>query len=127
MPDPKKDVKALTTRQQKASTLVDTPPLGHLQALVLCELAVLGKEAYGYKVLEAISHAAGVWLNAPDVYGSIRRLLDKELIEHVETRPQASGPPVKVYKLTAAGHTNLKETAAHHRALAAHFASRGKG
>lgn len=118
MPRSKTDYQALTTRQHATSALVDDPPLGHLQALVLKKLHDLYPDAYGFKVLETLSLDAGVWLDTPDVYASIRRLLAKELIRHTETRPQPGGPPVKIYKLEAAGRAALKATAAHYRAVA---------
>jgi DNA-binding PadR family transcriptional regulator len=108
----------LPARHGQITALLDEPPVGHLQALVLHKLDRLGKNAYGYKVLEGLSIDSGVWIDHVQIYTTIRKLLDKELIELAETRPQKGGPPVKVYKLTAAGRAALKAVTAHHTALA---------
>jgi DNA-binding PadR family transcriptional regulator len=127
MPRAKTNYKGLVTRQQATSALVDDPPLGHLQALVLHKLATLGRDAYGFKVLESLSGDAGVWLDAPDVYLAIRKLVGKDLIKLVETRSQGGGAPVKVYEITVAGEAALKITTAHHRAVADQLERQEKG
>lgn len=92
--------------------------MGHLQALVLCKLLELGKEACGFRVLEGLSLDSGVWMDHSQIYATIRKLADKEFIVHVETRKQTHGPPLKIYQLTAAGRAALDATTEHHSAVA---------
>ena len=97
------------------------PPLGALQAMVLKKMDELGDEAFGYKVLEELMLETGEWFDPSLIYGTIRKLVDKDrgFIEYVGTRPSPDGgPPLKMYKMTAAGRAAIKATAAHHRALA---------
>ncbi len=115
----KKQIVGLVRRAEQEVPLLDDPPIGHLQAIVLKKLDDLGSEAYGYNVLERLSLEAGVWIDPSQVYASIRKLLDKGLLELVGLRPQSSGPPLKIYKLTAAGRAALKATAEHHCEVAA--------
>ena len=95
--------------------------MGHLQAIILKKLDQLGEEAFGFNVVEKLSLETGVWIDPSQVYASIRKLLDekKKFIEHVDTRrSEDGGPPLKIYKLTAAGRAALKSVAAHHQAVA---------
>ena len=109
----------LARRSDEHVALLDDPPVGHLQAIVLKRLDVLGRDASGYSVLEGLSIDTGVWIDPSQIYASIRKLVDKELISLAETRPQPGGPPLKIYQLTAAGRAALKTTAEHHREVAA--------
>ncbi len=106
-------------RGERQVPLLDEPPVGFMQAIVLKLLDEMGPEqAYGYNVLEHITLETGVWIDPGLVYGSIRKLLDKELIEENGTRPQPNGPPLKLYKVSAAGRAALKSAFAHYQALA---------
>ena len=110
----------LSPRMSREVPLLDEPPLGHLQAIILKKLEDLGDEAFGYNVLEQLSIESAVWMDHTQIYSSIRRLLDKQppLIVLAATRRQRRGPPLKIYKLTAAGRAALKSTALHYRAVA---------
>jgi DNA-binding PadR family transcriptional regulator len=120
MPVKTNRLELLSSRASQDVPLLDDPPVGHLQAIVLKKLDELGKEAFGFNVLEQLSLETGVWIDPSQVYASIRKLVnDKGYIEHVETRrSQEGGPPLKIYKLTAAGRAALKTVAAHHQAVA---------
>ena len=105
-----------------ANPLLDEPPLGHLQALILDKLDELGTDAFGYRVLEELSLEAGnAWIDPATVYGTLRSLKGKHrYIEKVGTRVSPrGGPPMKIYRVTQAGRAALKATWAHHRALTA--------
>ena len=109
----------LSSRASQDVPLLDDPPLGHLQAIILKKLDDLGKEAFGFNAIEQLSIETGVWIDPSQVYASIRKLVDKEYIEHIETRRSPDGgPPLKIYRLTAAGRAALKSVAAHHQAVA---------
>lgn len=110
----------------KNIALLDDPPLGHLQFLILHKLDELAREAHGYNVLEQLSLETGVWLDHAAVYGTIRKLLDRELIELAETRPQRGAPPFKIYRLTGPGRAALKGTIAHYDAMAAYIKDKSK-
>ena len=116
----------LSPRMSREVPLLDAPRLGHLQALILKKLDDLGSEAFGYNVLEQLSIESAVWIDHSQIYSSIRRLLDQELIAHVDTRQQKRGPPLKIYKVTAAGRAALKSTAAHYRAVADYLENKRK-
>ena len=111
----------LSSRAKQTVPLLDEPPLGHLQALILKKLDELGSEAFGYNVLEQLSLQTLVWIDPSAIYSAIRRMSseEKKYIELVEERksPQG-GPPLKIYKLTAAGRAALRSVAAHHQAVA---------
>lgn len=117
-------VLGLPSRFSREIALLDDPPMGHLQAVVAHKLDQLGKSAYGYKALEEISCDVSARIDHSQVYGAIHKLLNKEFIVLVETRPQQGGPPLKIYKLTAAGQDALKRTIEHHTALASYFSSK---
>ena len=109
----------VSARTSQAAPLLDDPPVGHLQAVVLKQLDVLGRNAYGFKVIEEITLVTGVWIDASQVYAAIRKLEGKGFIELSERRRSADGgPPLKVFKLTASGRAALKAVSAHHTALA---------
>jgi DNA-binding PadR family transcriptional regulator len=109
----------LSPRSARSVPLLDDPPLGHLQALILKTLDDLGSDAFGYGALEKLSIESGVWIDHSQIYATIRRFLNRDppLIEHVTTREQKRGPPLKIYKLTVAGRAALKATAVHYRAV----------
>lgn len=114
------------SKQHTTIPLLDEPPLGHVQAVILKTLDDLGKDAYGYSALQTIAQVTGVWLNHAQVYTILRKLAEPAktdpMIEHTETRPSTGGgPPFKVYKLTAAGRAALKATHAHHKALVSYL------
>jgi DNA-binding PadR family transcriptional regulator len=109
----------LKRRAERPVPLLDAPPLGHLQAIIMRRFDDLGTEAYGFNVLEGLSLEYGVWIDQSQIYNAIRRLVADELIELAETRHQAGTPPLKIYHLTAAGRAALDATAAHHKAVAA--------
>src|SRR5690349_22052488 len=100
----------LAPRSARTNPVLDDPVLGHLQALVLKKLDELGPDAFGYNVLQQLSIDCGAWIDHSQIYSAIRRFLDKDppLIEHIDTRPQKRGPPLKIYKLTPAGRAVLK-------------------
>ena len=50
--------------------MLDDPPLGHLQAIVLKKLDELGKQAFGFKVIEELSLETGVWIDPSRRHGS---------------------------------------------------------
>ena len=110
----------LSPRAKQTVPLLDEPPLGHLQALILKKLDDLGSEAFGYNVLEQLSLETLVWIDPSQIYSAIRRMAsgEKAFIELVEERKSpAGGPPLKIYKLTAAGRAALKATVEHYRAV----------
>lgn len=119
MPVKTNRLEVLSSRASLDVPLLDDPPLGHLQAIVLKKLEELGKEAFGFNVLEMLSLETGVWIDPSQIYASIRKLVGKEYVEHVETRRSPDGgPPLKIYRLTAAGRAALKAVAVHHQAVA---------
>jgi DNA-binding PadR family transcriptional regulator len=109
----------LTPRGDARVPVLDQPPIGHLQALILKTLDDLGSEAFGYNVLETLSIELRVWIDHAQIYGAIRRLEVAGMIVKVEERKQSRAPPLKIYRLTATGHTALRDTAEHHAAMAA--------
>lgn len=121
-------LRGLAPRAGQNVPLLDDPPIGHLQAVILKKLDDLGRDAFGYNVLEELSIECGVWIDHSQIYSSIRKLLKRDpepFIEHVETRPSADGgPPLKVYRLTAAGRVALKTTAAHHQAVGEYLSNK---
>ena len=111
----------LTRRAHRSVVVLDEPPLSHLQALILKKLEVLEGEAYGYKVIEGLSLETGVWLDPSQVYTNIKKMsaTGKGFLAEPDIRqPPEGGPPVKVYKLTAAGRAALRSTAEHYQAVA---------
>jgi DNA-binding PadR family transcriptional regulator len=113
----RQEIGGLRRRGQGAIPLLDDPPMGHLQAVVLRTIARLGKDAYGYNVLETLCLENKCWLDHSQIYQIIRRLIkEKGYIELAETRKQASGAPLKIYRLTPDGKAALKACIAHHRA-----------
>ena len=109
--------------------LLDQPPLGHLLALVLSKLEELGDDAFGYKILEALSADAGGFVDHAQVYNAIRNLKDrkpKPFIEQIEERPQAGSPPIKIYAITEAGKQALAQTSRHYAAVAAYLGRKRK-
>lgn len=110
----------LAPRSSHHVPMLDDPPLGHLQAIVAKKMDELGKDASGFKVIEELSVETGVWIDPSQVYASIRKLEGKKgFIERVATRrSEDGGPPLKIYRLTAAGRAALKAVTAHHRAVA---------
>jgi DNA-binding PadR family transcriptional regulator len=118
MPRHKKDDPKLKKRQSSGSVLVNEAPLGFKEALCMRLLMELGDDAYGLKVLELLSEAAGEHLDSAEVYGTLRRLMkDKKLISVVDTRKSEGGPPFKIYAVNADGRKALEVTLAHHRAI----------
>lgn len=127
------DLRDLPSRTSKVVPLLDDPPLGHLQAIVLKVLDDLGPDAFGYNALETLSRICGTRLDHAQVYSSIRKLLKRtEKIDNLEvpvpflqlvgTRKSSDGgPPIKIYKLTPAGRAALETTAHHHAAVAAYL------
>jgi DNA-binding PadR family transcriptional regulator len=119
----------LSSRAKQTVPVLDEPPLGHLQALILKKLDELGSEAFGYNVLEQLSLETLVWIDPSAIYSAIRRMSSEEkgYIELVEERksPQG-GPPLKIYKLTAAGRAALKTTTEHYRAVANYLENKRK-
>jgi len=122
MPVKTRNLGVLAARQSVDVPLLDDPLIGHLQAIILKKLEQLGAEAFGYKVFEQLCIETGVWIDVSQIYSSIRKLADRDppLIEQdgPPRRSPDGGPPLKYYKLTAAGRAALKSTAAHHRAVA---------
>jgi DNA-binding MarR family transcriptional regulator len=122
-----KQVGMLSSRANREVPLLDDPPIGHLQAVVLKKLEALGSEAFGHNVLEQLTLETRVWIDPAQIYTAIRKLLDKDLIDHIETRAQkGGGAPLKIYKVTASGRAAIKTTARHHRALAEYLEERGE-
>ena len=122
MPIKTHKIEMFFARSSKSVPMLDDPLIGHLQAIVLKKLDDLGKDAFGYKVLETLCLETRVFIDPSQIYSSMRKLATRipALIEQVgEPRksPQG-GPPVKIFQLTAAGHAALKATCAHHRAVA---------
>lgn len=112
-------IRGLASRSSTSVPLLDDPPLGHLQAIILKKLDELGRDAFGYKVLEQLSEYTGVWIDHSQIYASIRKLINhKYMVLLEERKSQDGGPPFKVYKLTPEGRAALKSTAEHHTAVA---------
>ena len=109
----------LATRAKGSAPLVDEPPLGHLQALIMKKVDDLGSNAYGYKILEQLCADTKVWIDVSQIYGGLRRLSeDKKYLVLAGERKEGRGPPMKIYKLTPTGRAALKTAAAHYKALA---------
>jgi DNA-binding PadR family transcriptional regulator len=121
MPVKLKKVGDLIRGPKKRIASREEPPLGALQALILKKMEELGGNAFGYKVLEELMLETGEWFDPSLVYGSIRKLADKDrkFVEDAGTRRSPDGgPPLKMYRVTAAGRAAIKATAAYHRAVA---------
>jgi DNA-binding PadR family transcriptional regulator len=82
------------------------PPL-----LVLASLA--GGPKHGYAITQDVADQAGVQLGPGTLYGAIRRLEDRGLIEALPAEERR-----RPYRLTAAGETVLTETATRMRQVA---------
>jgi len=120
MPVKLKKVGALVRGPKKRIGFREEPPLGALQAYILQKMDELG-ETFGYKVLEEMMLETGEWFDPSLVYGSIRKMADKEhkFLEPTGTRRSPDGgPPLKMYRVTAAGRAAIKATAAYYRAVA---------
>jgi hypothetical protein len=121
MPVKIKKVGAVARRSKKRKPLREEPQLGILPARILKMMDVLGNEASGHKVLEGLMvKKTGEWLNPSLVYGIIRKLANKQqqFLKYVGTRRSPlGGPPLKIYRVTAAGRTAIKVTAAYHRGV----------
>lgn len=75
----------------------------------LAILAVLTRgEAYGYRVVEALSTLEGLNLSESTVYPILTRLANEGLLG-VRTEPSPSGPPRRWFCLTLSGKKRLKE------------------
>jgi DNA-binding PadR family transcriptional regulator len=108
-------------KKQKSNLKQAAPhePIGWLKAKILKQLALLGeKQATGHNVLEILMKETGDWVDPGSVYGGIRMMAAEGLVEHVNWLPPTDrGPPMKLYKVTEAGHERLKATAEFHRRL----------
>ena len=82
------------------------PPL-----LVLASLA--GGPKHGYAITQDVASEAGVQLGPGTLYGAIRRLEDRGLIEALPADERR-----RPYRLTAAGERDLTETATRMRRVA---------
>ena len=82
------------------------PPL-----LVLASLA--GGPKHGYAITQDVADQAGVQLGPGTLYGAIRRLEDRGLIEALPAEERR-----RPYRLTAAGEMVLTETATRMRQVA---------
>jgi DNA-binding PadR family transcriptional regulator len=82
------------------------PPL-----LVLASLA--GGPKHGYAITQDVAAEAGVQLGPGTLYGAIRRLEDRGLIEALPAEERR-----RPYRLTAAGEKVLTETATRMRRVA---------
>jgi len=121
MPVKLKKVGTLVGRPKKRMAFRDEPPLGALQAYILKKMDELGDEAFGYKVFEEMMLETGERFNPSLVYGNIRKMADKELkfLEFAGMRPSPDGgPPLKIYRVTAAGRAAIKTTASYYHAVA---------
>src|SRR5262245_21621342 len=120
MPVKTKNYGTLSRRADRKVLILDEPEVGGpLPAVLLKKLDQLGDDAYGYKAIESLSMELGVWLDPSQSYQHIRTLAQKKLLRDPIYRPAPSGgPPMKIYKLSDAGHEALKDAAAHYRALA---------
>ncbi len=120
---------SLQPRNERDVPVLDDPPLGHLQAIVLRKLYDLESDAYGLMVLQTLSLETGVWLDHSQIYSIIRKLgpKGKGLIKVKELREQqGKRPALKIYELTASGRAALTATAEHHKAVAAYLADNNK-
>jgi DNA-binding PadR family transcriptional regulator len=88
-----------------------------LQAYILQKTDELG-ETFGYKLLEEMISETGEWFDPSLVYGSLRKLAKQKFLEPTGTRASPEGgPPLKMYRVTAAGRAAIKATAEYHRAV----------
>jgi DNA-binding PadR family transcriptional regulator len=119
----------MTTRiEKRPDAALDQPPLGHLQAMILKTIDDLGDDASGVEVVETLALRRKVQVDDSQVYASIRKLANAEYIEHTTERKEARrGPPLKLYKLTAAGREALKLTEAHFREVGAYLGAASPG
>lgn len=122
-PEPREDRRQrlgrLPQRIGLAIPLLDEPPLGHLQALVLQEIGNWEHGASGVMVVEELSLECGVWIDRSQVYDAIRRLVKAGYLEACGTRKsEIGGPPEKIYKTTLAGRGALALTHDHYLEVA---------
>jgi len=112
----------LRPRGESHTPLLDEPPLGHLQGIVLRKLYDLDNEAYGLMVMKTLTLEAGVFVDHSQIYQVIRKLKDKKLIKVTEVRKQeGKRPPLKIYSLTDKGHLMLQQLVEHYTEVLAYF------
>jgi DNA-binding PadR family transcriptional regulator len=110
---------ALPRGPKKRVSFRQEPPLGVLQAYILQKMDEL-RETFGYKLLEEMISETGEWFDPSLVYGNLRKMSAQKFLESAGTRPSPEGgPPLKMYRVTAAGRAAIKATAAYHRAVGA--------
>jgi PadR family transcriptional regulator PadR len=77
----------------------------------LTELSVLAAlqhgEAYGYELLQRLGESEPLATTPATLYPVLARLTEAELIK-VREAPSPSGPPRRYYRLTNAGHVQLR-------------------
>ena len=106
--------------------LLDEPPLDYVQAVIMKRFAELGRDAYGYKVLEWLTITYGAWIHQGRFFEAIERLAKLEMIKHIETWKEVGSPSFKIYELTPAGRAALMVTTTHHQAIAAFLADNAR-
>lgn len=118
MPINTKQFANISSRSDLDIAMLDEPPLGHLQAIILKTLADLGDEACGYKVVEKLIRKTRVSIDASQIYASIRKFRTRRFVSRpIKRKSGEGGPPLKIYRITPAGRTALTVTAEHYRAV----------
>jgi DNA-binding PadR family transcriptional regulator len=97
------------------------PLLGALQAMILKKMDELGGDVAVSEVHEELILETGEWIEPSLIYSNIKKMADKYLkfVEPAGMGPsRGAGPPMKLYRVTAAGRAAIADTAAYHRAVA---------
>lgn len=111
--------RAGTSLSSPANILAREPRLGNYMWLVAGAINELGEGACGLAIADYLEAEAGIDpSDTAQIYGTMQRLLDQKLISREGTAKSESGPPLKLYKLTALGAELLSDKEAHIRAQA---------
>lgn len=113
--------RVLPPRSTRKTPLLDDPPMGHLQAIVLKSIAELGNEACGATVQKLLEVELGVRIDHSQIYASIsklnrRRPVPYVMVAGIQPSP-VQGPPRQILVVTEAGRAAIAETAQHHDAV----------
>jgi DNA-binding PadR family transcriptional regulator len=83
-------------------------------------LALADQDLHGYAIIADIAARTNgaMHLTASTLYAALRRLLDEQLIEEIDDRPDADDPRRRYYRITKAGKAAGRAEAARIEALA---------
>jgi DNA-binding PadR family transcriptional regulator len=88
------------------------PKMGDFTFRICRTVQYLGANASGLAIYEFLE-SENYEVNTAQMYGTIQRLLEQEIIARTGTSPSKSGPPLKLYELTKKGVEMLQEKSSH--------------